>query len=188
MQAPDTQAVRAVLAENFFGPISDDIIKRLTDEVAGVIGNESQLGRDVIEFDPANGGRGFGQRWREVLAFGQTTPRPLDLVAWVAFSRRGYPSALPNCPVDLCGSWQQTSPDRATWELRPDGTLRSSAAGFAHRTRWAVHRQDAPLADVLWVFEEGSKAPKPLRLRPAAAGQLALSPAGSEDVFVLERA
>ena len=188
MQAPDSQAVRTVLTENFVGPITNELVKRLTDEVASVIADDSQLGRDTIEFDPANGGRGFGQRWREVLAFGQTTPRPLDLVAWVAFSRRGYPSALPHCPPELRGMWQQTSPGTATWELLPDGILKTTATGFTHRTRWAVHRQDAPLKDVLWVFEDGSKAPKPLRLRPAATGQLAFSPAGSDDVFVLERA
>ncbi len=188
MQAPDMLAVRTVLEENFAGPTTDEVVKRLTDEVAAVIASDGQLGREFIEFDPANGGRGFGQRWREVLAFDRRTPRPLDLVAWIAFSRRGYPAPLPHCPPELCGTWRQLSPTSGTWEFRGDGTLKTNASGFGHRIRWAVHRQDPPLRDVLWVFADGNPAHQPLRLRPAASGQLAFSPAGYDDVYVLERA
>jgi uncharacterized protein YjbI with pentapeptide repeats len=186
-EVPDREAVRAVLIENFVGPITDEIVERLTEHVRAVMADRAALGWEVLAFHPSNGRRGFGYRWREVLSFEQSSPRPIDLVAWIAYRHPGYPPALPHCPSELVGTWLQTAPCPATWELDADGTLRTTAPGFTHRIRWAVLRMSPPMRDSLWVFEEASEAPKTLHLEDAPPDRLVFTIWGSEEPYRLER-
>ena len=188
MDAPSSAEVRRILDENFVGPIGDDVVNRLTEEVRTLIADESLLGREFREFHPSNGGRGFGYRWREVLAFDQSSPRPVDLVAWVAFSRRGYPAARLYCPNEFVGRWVQHKPSAATWELGADGSLKTTAPGFTYRNWWAIHRLGGSLGDALWLYDEQGDPPSRLQLQSVEPRQLTFSTMGSDPAVVLERA
>ena len=188
MELPSPSEIRAILEDNFVGPITDDVVERVGEELQRVIADESLLGRVTIEFHPGNGRRGFGYRWREVLAFLDVSPRAADLVAWLAFTRAEMPAAKPHCPPEIVGRWEQLEPTRASWLFSPDGSVTTDAPGYTGLRRWAVHRHEPPLRDDLWVFDAVSKAPTPLALHAACPGQLVFQRAESDEVHLLERA
>jgi hypothetical protein len=152
---PDLAAVQAMLERYFVPPATEDRAQQLHAELVAVFANLPRLRGIVSAFHPGNGGRGFGQAWREELAYGSNNPSPIEVAAWLAWSRN-IP-ARPYCPEVFVGRWQQIEParssDRAVWEFSADGAFRTTDPWFAKRTHWCVHRLDeaGPVGDAIWL-------------------------------------
>jgi len=151
--------VRAMLEANFVGPITDDAVERLTEHVARVLADPALHAGETSSFRPANGRRGFGQAWREVLAHGRTYPRSIDLAAWLAASTPGYPAPRPYCPERYVGRWVQTEPDGASahaWRFGAGGDFHTDSPIIGStRDRWRVHRQgEGPRGDAIWLDDD----------------------------------
>lgn len=142
-RVPERAEVRSILEEYFVGPINDADVDRLHGEVAALVVDDDRWGAESASFR-ANSPRYRGHAWLEVLARGHSLPTSLDLVAWLALTRKGYPAPKPWCPQALVGAWTQLDPLGGTWHLRADGTFTSSEERLATYSRWAVRGRGRP--------------------------------------------
>lgn len=151
---PDRSEVKAILERYFVGPLTEEIITRLTDHVSRVVQDRSLWSRERAKFDPSNR-RGSGEAWREDLAYGRTRPRSIDMAAWLAASTKGYPEPKPYCPDIYVGTWRDEDPKTAyTWEFAIDGSFRTDESMCAPRILWCVHRgsEPGPKGDDIWLY------------------------------------
>jgi hypothetical protein len=171
----------ATLLETYFvGPIGDDAIDKLHAEVARILTDPALRGGVVRSYAPNNGGLGFGCAWREELAFRRTTPRSIDLAAFIAWSHKGFPPARPYCPDVFVGRWLQrdeTAPAPMLWTLGADGAFSAAGTAFDGRKRWCFHRQSEDANDgSIWLDDRHSGTHKRLLVLHVTATELALQP------------
>jgi hypothetical protein len=141
---PERSEVKAVLDQYFVGPITDDIVTKLTDYVTRVMRDKPLHWGEIDSFHPRNR-RGLGKAWREELSFDRTYPRSIDLAAWLASSTDGYPEPKPYCPDIYVGTWKDEDPRTAyTWEFASDGRFHTDEPMCAPRIHWCVHRRGKP--------------------------------------------
>jgi len=160
---PEPSEIEAMLTRYFEGPIGADVVAKLHAEVARVLADPPLHGGMARGFLPSNGGRAFGRAWREDLSFQRTSPRSIDLAAWIAWSQPGYPRARPYCPDGYVGTW-------------------------IHRISWCAHRQGTKANDAsLWLEDDIGVAVKRLVVVRLTATELQLEPT-SPPIFRLERA
>ena len=187
---PERSELEAMLVKYFVGPIGQDVVAKLHAEVVRVLGDPPLHAGMARGFLPSNGGRGFGCAWREELAFQRTTPRSIDLAAWIAWSQGGYPRARPYCPDAFAGTWIQREPaaNAARWTLDRDGSFSAPGTPFANRVTWCVHRQGSKPDDAsLWLGEPAGVGIKRLLVLRLTATELQLEPSAPPKIL-LERA
>jgi hypothetical protein len=187
---PGIAEIAAMLDKYFIGPISDDVVAKLHDEVARVLADPPSRAGRASSFLPSNGGLGFGRAWREELSYGLTTPRPIDLAAFIAWATKGYPPARPYCPDAFVGTWIQREPSAPSpprWTFERDGGFAAPDTPFASRIYWCVHRQgDKPSDASVWLEDKLRMGPKRLLVLELGARQLNLQP-GAGAIVRLER-
>ena len=83
-----------------------------------------------------------GERWREVLSHHRLPPSPTELAIWLARHGPGFEPARPHCPEAFVGTWRQTAPAPARWELDASGAMSTDEPRFATRTRWCAWRSE----------------------------------------------
>ena len=183
--------VRRVLETYFAGPITDEVVGRLTEEVARVLADPALHAGEMAKFHPGNGGRGFGQAWRELAAFGRTSPRSIDLAAWLAASTAGYPAPRPCCPDVYAGRWQQRRPGGGpapVWELGPDGRFHTDDPIASARDRWCVHRRDGgPRGDAIWLDDALGISHDSLLVLDVGPAALTVQPVAADGAYELVR-
>ena len=180
--------VRAMLEAYFAGPITDDVVDRLTAQVAAVLADPALHAGEIAKFHPGNGGRGFGRAWRELAAHGRTSPRSIDLAAWLAASSSGYPSPLPHCPDVYIGRWRQRPGAVHLWELGAGGQFRTDDPIASARDRWCVHRQgDGPRGDAIWLDDELGISHDSLLVIDVGPSSLTVQPVAADSPIELER-
>lgn len=169
-----------MLAKYFVGPITDDVVTKVREEVERVLADPLLHAGMARGFHPGNGGRGFGCAWREELAFRRTEPRSIDLAAWIAWSQPGYPPARPFCPDAYAGTWIQREPTSATpvaWVLGHDGTFSAAGTDFATYIRWCLHRQGADLDEAsMWLTDDRGVRVERLNVKRLTPTELRLKP------------
>jgi hypothetical protein len=188
---PEPSEIEAMLTRYFEGPVGADVVAKLHAEVARVLADPPLHGGMARGFLPSNGGRAFGRAWREDLSFQRTSPRSIDLAAWIAWSQSGYPRARPYCPEGYVGTWIQHEPaaDPAPrWTLGRDGAFSAPGTPYANRISWCAHRQGTKANDAsLWLEDDIGVAVKRLVVVRLTATELQLEPT-SPPIFRLERA
>jgi hypothetical protein len=137
-RVPDRSEVRSVLEQYFTGAISDSQVDKLHSEVVAVLSDDAKWKSESGSFR-ANSPRFTGQAWHEVLARGHSLPTSIDLIAWLALTRPGYPEPKPWCPPIFAGSWNQVDPAGGVWQFGADGSFKSSYDRLASFSRWSVH-------------------------------------------------
>jgi hypothetical protein len=184
--------VQTMLEQYFIGPITDETVRRLTDHVARVIADPPLHGGEISSFRPENGRRGFGRAWREVLAFGRTYPRSIDLAAWLAASTTGYPAPKPYCPDLYVGRSRQHEPDGASgyiWDFEAGGRFHTDEPTASTRDSWCVHRQDVgPKGDMIWLDDELGIAHDSVLIIDLTPAALIVQPTDSDIYYKLVRA
>jgi hypothetical protein len=187
--APSVTELAALLARYFIGA-TDAAAQRLHHEVREVLANPARHAGEASAFDPGNGGRGFGQAWREELAFDHRSPSPLELAAWLAAIGDNYPMPRPYCPDAFVGEWQQQSAGPAyRWQFSVDGTFICDEPMLRVRVSWCLHRHSAkgPVGDVLWLDDELQIAAKNLLVLGVSPTELRLQLPGSGTEYMLVR-
>jgi hypothetical protein len=167
------EQLTSLLGEYFVGPIARSTVEKIHAE------------REVLERDASrkageenalrsNGKRYFGQLWRERI---DQVPDPL--VLWIAVSRGGQLTPRLYCPRELVGSWTQSSPAPARWEVAADGTMTTTDPTLRASARWCVHRTadegGGPEGDELRVYRGESSDFEALLIDRASATELALT-------------
>jgi len=176
-----------MLTSYFEGPIGADVVAKLHAEVARVLADPPLHAGMMSAFLPSNNGRAYA--WREDLSFQRTSPRSIDLAAWIAWSRPGYPRVRPYCPDGYVGTWIQREPaaDPAPrWTFGRDGAFSAPGSPYANRISWRVHRQGTK-GNALWLDDDFGVAAKRLVVVRLTATELHLQPT-SPAMFRLERA
>jgi hypothetical protein len=186
---PTLAEISALLSRYFVGA-TEAAAQRLHDEVRDVLAAPARHAAEASAFDPGNGGRGFGQAWREELAFDHRSPNPLELAAWLAATGDNYPMPRPYCPDKFVGTWQQrTAGPQVRWQFSVDGTFICDEPLLRARIRWCVHRQSAkgPVGDVLWLDDDLGIAHKNLLVMAASPAELRLQLPGTSTEYTLVR-
>lgn len=190
-RAIDRAEVVELLEAYFAGPITDALVDRLTAHVAAVLADPALHAGEIAKFHPGNGGRGFGQAWRELAAFGRTSPRSIDLAAWLAASSSGYPAPRPYCPAIYVGRWQQRHPGSGSghvWELGADGRFRTDDPIARARDRWCVHRHgDGPRGDAIWLDDDLGISHDSLLVIDVGPATLTVQPVAADVAYELVR-
>lgn len=175
---PERAEIADLLQRYFVGPIGDDAIDKLHAEVARILADPALRGGELRSYAPNNGGLGFGCAWREELAFQRTTPRSIDLAAFIAWSHKGYPAARPYCPASFAGRWLQREPAATSpvhWTLDADGTFSAPGSAFEGRARWCFHRNSERANDgAIWLDDRHSGTHKKLLVQRVTATELEL--------------
>ena len=141
-------------------------------------------------YNLGNGGRCFGEAWREELAFDDFLPTPLELAAWLAATGDNYPKPRPYCPDLFVGTGQQRVEGSAPhWQFAADGTFICDEPVLRIRIRWCLHRQSAnrPVGDVLWLDDELGIAHKYLLILAVSSTELHLRLPGTRTEYRLVR-
>lgn len=156
-----------------------------------VLADPAAHAAEALAFDPANGKRGYGLAWREKLAFDHRRPTELELAAWLASTRPGFPAPRPYCPDVYVGKWTQRSPARspaARWDLTVEGTFITDEPQLRSRLAWRVHRQgEAHVHDALWLDDDLQIAHKIVAVVSVSPRELVLELPGKPDQFILDR-
>ena len=154
------------------------LVRSLGEEVAAVLGDPQRHGGIISDFHPANGGRGFGLAWREVLAFGRASPTGLDVAAWIAW-RRGIPRSR-TAPRSSSARGPSSSPPRRAGSSAARGELACDDPRFQARVHWRVHRQSerGPVGDALWLDDTTRISHKILLVRAVSATEVVLESTG----------
>jgi len=185
--APSAAELSALLARYFVGS-NETAVKRLHADVSGVLANPARHAGEISAFNPGNGGRCFGEAWREELAFEDNLPTPLELAAWLAATGDNYPAPRPYCPDLFVGTWQQRAPTPGPrWQFAADGTFICDESVLRIRVSWCLHRQSAkgPVGDVIWLDDELRIAHKYLLILAANPSELRLQLPGTGTEYML---
>jgi len=165
---PTTTEIKALLGRFFVGAIDDTIVSRLDQQLADVLADKHARVATSSAFE-ANGRHYFGQAWKELLSYHDNAPTPTELAIWLAVVTPGYPKPRPYCPEPIVGTWAQVAPTAATWQLRADGAMTTTAPSFEARTRWCLHRLNGETTDLakgnLWFTSDSLVLPDTLSLR-----------------------
>jgi hypothetical protein len=186
---PTVADLSALLSRYFVGA-TEAAARRLRDEVSAVLADPARHAGEASAFDPGNGGRAFGQAWREDLAFDHRSPTGLDLAAWLAATSENYPKPRPYCPDMFVGAWQQRAPAPAPrWQFSADGTFACDEPMLRIRVTWCLHRHSAngPIGDVLWLDDDLQIAHKNLLILAATPTELRLRLPGTTTEYTLVR-
>jgi hypothetical protein len=188
--------VGIMLGEYFVGPITGEIVSTLIDYVARVVADPSLLAEKVTSFRPNYEGRGFGQAWREQLAFDRAYPRSIDLAAWLAASTKGYPAPKPYCPDIYIGRWTQQEPRAASayaWEFDAGGRFHAEEPLWSHidgsrLDRWRVHRRGPEQkGDEIWLEDTLCRVGKTASVVDVTPSMLTLKEFLSDSAYHLVR-
>ena len=191
MSSPSQSELADLLRRYFVGATEAHAasLHQLTSEV---LADPAAHAAEALAFDPANGKRGYGLAWREELAFDHRRPNELELAAWLASTRPGFPAPRPYCPDVYVGKWTQRSPVRspaARWEFTREGTFITDEPQLRSRITWRVHRQgEAHIHDALWLDDDLQIAHKIVAVVAVSPSQLVLELPAKPDQFTLERA
>jgi len=189
---PALAELLAMLQKYFVGATGEHAAKLLA-EVTAVIGDPTEHAGESIAFDPANGRKCYGLAWREELAFDSRQPRAIELAAWLASTRAGYPPPRPYCPDLFVGKWIQHEPEvkpAPRWELMLDGTFICDAPVLRSREAWRVHRQQTNgpgVGDAIWLDDDLRIAHKILAIVAVSPTELRLELPGTVTVYTLIR-
>lgn len=190
MNAP-SQSELADLLRRYFVGATDAHATALHQLVGTVLADPAEHAAEALAFDPANGKRGYGLAWREELAFDHRRPSELELAAWLASTRPGFPAPRPYCPDIYVGRWTQRSPVRsplARWELTLEGAFITDEPKLRSRIAWRVHRQgEAHVHDALWLDDDLQIAHKIVSVVSVTPSELVLELPGKPDQFMLDR-
>ena len=186
---PDRSEVKAILDEYFVGPITEEIVTKLTDYVVRVMSDKPFHGGEMAKFHPRNR-RAVGTAWREELAYDRDYPRSIDLAAWLASSTEGYPAPKPYCPELYVGTWKDQDPKTAyTWEFGSDGRFRTDEPICSGRLRWCVHRigRPEPKGDVILLYQRTVIGAQSVLIHDVTPTTLVFQPVYMEDTYRLVR-
>jgi hypothetical protein len=186
---PDRSEVKAVLDEYFVGPITEEIVTKLTDYVVRVMQDKPLHWGEMDKFHPQNR-RAFGKAWREVLSYDRDYPRSIDLAAWLASSTDGYPAAKPYCPDLYIGTWKDHDPETPyTWQFGSDGRFHTDEPICAGRIRWCLHRRGKPdpKGDVILLQDELAIGHQSVLIHDVTPTLLVIQPVYMEDTYRLVR-
>lgn len=186
-----SQAELGDLLRRYFIGATDAHAASLHRLLGEVLADPTAHAAEALSFDPANGKRGYGLAWREELAFDHRRPTELDLAAWLASTRPGFPAPRPYCPDIYVGKWTQRSPARspaARWDLTLEGTFITDEPQLRSRLAWRVHRQgEAHVHDALWLDDDLAIAHKIVSVVSVSPSELVLELPGKPDQFILDR-
>jgi hypothetical protein len=186
---PDRSEVKAVLEQYFVGPITEEIVTKLTDYVVRVMQDKPLHWGEIDKFHLRNR-RGFGEAWREDLAYDRDYPRSIDLAAWLASSTKGYPDPKHYCPSLYVGTWKDEDPTTPyTWEFRDDEGFHTDEPILAGRIRWSVHRQGrpGPKGDVILLDDEIGIAHQSVLVYDVTPTTLIIQPVYMDETYQLVR-
>ncbi len=191
MSAPSQSELADLLHRYFIGATAAHAAD-LGALLSRVLADPTEHAGEILAFDPANGRRYFGLAWREELAFGHARPTELELAAWLATSRAGFPAPRPYCPDVYVGKWTQRAPVRSPvprWELTLEGTFISDEPALRSWNTWRVHRQGPNReSNALWLDDDLQIAHHIVSVVSVTPSELLLGLPGRRDQFILDRA
>jgi hypothetical protein len=183
-----TKTELAPMLMKYFIDVTDADVDRLHAELVALSADPpSHLGM-VYEF---SGVYMIGLAWHEEMSFGKISPDPIDMAATVATRLYGLKRARPYCPDLYSGTWVQREPageEPTTWELNPDGSLRSNDPIAGKRTHWRVHRRhEDHYHDSIELRDRHGGLPLALLVRSRSPAELRLSRSLDSAIYQLVR-
>jgi hypothetical protein len=188
---PTVSELDAMLRRYFVGATPAHSTALLVD-LEKVLGDPARYAGEAGAFDPANGGKCYGQAWREELAYDRRRPNELELAAWLAATSEGYPAPRPYCPDVFVGTWRQTAPavePPPRWELALDGAFKTDERMLGSRETWCVHRQghESFIGDAIWLSDSMRAGHRILAVLGITLDSLELHASGARSSYRLVR-
>ncbi len=188
---PTTSELDAMLQRYFIGATPAHAAALLVD-LEKVLGDPARHAGEAGSFDPANGGRCYGQAWREELAYDHRRPNELEMAAWLAATSKGYPAPRPYCPEVFVGAWRQIEPvvePAPRWELALDGGFKTDEQMLRIREAWCLHREghESFVGDAIWLYDNMRVGHRILAVLGIAPGSLEVHASGARSSYKLVR-
>ena len=185
---PDRSEVKAILDQYFVGPITEEMVTKLTDYVARVMRDPPLHWGEMAKFHRRNR-RALGKAWREDLAYDRDYPRSIDLAAWLASSTEGYPEPKPYCPALYIGTWRDQDPKTAyTWEFGDDGRFQTDEPMCSDRFLWCVNRSSSgPKGDSIFLDNAHKNSREILLVHDVTPTTLIIQPVYMDGTYGLVR-